>query len=56
MPETAQRTRRETPFEGLTGAFWCRFPPDLRYGKGAGVAHLLGCRFSGSDFIKVMNE
>jgi hypothetical protein len=56
MPGTAAGYRRGGALEGLTGAFWCHFPPDLRYGLGTVLAHLLWRRLSGGDFIKVMNE
>src|SRR3954466_13387932 len=56
MPQTAQRTRHETALDGLTGAFWCHFPQDLRYGMGTVLAHLLWRRLTGGDLIKVMNE
>jgi uroporphyrinogen decarboxylase len=44
------------PFLGLRGAFWCHFPPELRYGRGTVPAHLLWRRLTGGGFIKVMNE
>lgn len=56
MPKPALQNRREAALDGLTGAFWCHFPPDLRYGMGTVLAHLLWRRLTGGDFIKVMNE